>query len=109
MLIVLVALAVLVVERIIGIKVVVGWEVIGDKKHGGEKYSLAVVVDDENKTTLCSQARHHFCIGESFQLRNRETSPETTANQNQRKSRVVCVECKLGEMLDAAKKGGTDH
>ena len=45
----------------------------------GAKFLSKVVVDDENKTTLCSQARHHFW-----------------------KSRVVCVECKLGEMLDAA-------
>ena len=30
---------IVVVERIIRIIIVVGWEVIGDKKHGGEKYS----------------------------------------------------------------------
>jgi hypothetical protein len=38
---------IVIVERIIRIIVVVGWEVVSDKKHGGEKYSLAAVVDDE--------------------------------------------------------------
>jgi hypothetical protein len=38
----IVVVVVAVVEHVIRIIIAVGWEVIGDKKHGGEKYSLAV-------------------------------------------------------------------